>query len=71
MTSRFSLVIYFIHNSVCMSIPISQFIPTPFSLLGVHVFVLNVYVSISALQIGFRYQNSFLFFFYNIEQCFI
>ena len=27
--SRFLLVIYFIHISVCMSIPISQFIPTP------------------------------------------
>ena len=49
-----------------MSIPISQFIPSPSPLLGVHVFVLNVYVSISALQIGlselFRYQNSFFFF---------
>ena len=27
--SRFSLVIHFIHVSVCMSIPISQFIPPP------------------------------------------
>ena len=33
-----------------MSIPISQFIPPP--LLGVHPFVLNVYVSISFLQTG-------------------
>ena len=38
---RFSLVIYFIHriNSVCISIPISQFIH-PTSLLGIHKFVL-------------------------------
>ena len=28
--SRFSLVIYFIHSSVYMSIPISKFIPPPF-----------------------------------------
>ena len=27
--SRFSLIIYFIHSSVYMSIPISQFIPPP------------------------------------------
>ena len=33
-----------------MSIPISQFIPPPFS-LGIHTFVLYFCVSISALQI--------------------
>ena len=53
---RFLLVIHFIHISVYMSIPISQFItpqppPTlPLSLLGVHIFVLYICVSISALQ---------------------
>ena len=42
--SRFLLVIYFIHISVYMSMPISQFItpppprPPPLSLLGVHLF---------------------------------
>jgi len=35
---RFSLVIYFIHSSVYMPIPVSQFIPpTPFP-FGVHTF---------------------------------
>ena len=52
--SRFSPVILFTHgiNSVCLSIPISQFIhhhPLP---LGIHTFVLYVCVSISALQIS-------------------
>ena len=38
-------------NSVYMSIPISQFtLPTLFS-LNIHIFVLYIYVSISALQI--------------------
>ena len=54
--SRFLLVIYFIHISVYMSIPISQFIPPPpplpLSPLGVHTFVLYICVSISALQRG-------------------
>ena len=56
--SRFLLVIYFIHISVYMSIPISQFIPPPpppplpLSPLGVHTFVLYICVSISALQTG-------------------
>ena len=36
--SRFSLVIYFIHSNVYMSIPISQFIPPPVSPLGVHTY---------------------------------
>ena len=49
--SQFSLVIYFIHSSVYMSIPISQFIPLPHSLV-IHMFVLYVCVSISALQIS-------------------
>ena len=53
--SRFLLLIYFIHISVYMSIPISQFIPPPNSPppafpLGVHTFVLYICVSISALQ---------------------
>ena len=44
--ARFSLVIYFILSisSICMSIPISQFIPPHFS-LGIHMFVLYVYYS--------------------------
>ena len=52
--SRFLLVIYFIHISVYMSIPISQFIPPPppLSPLGVHMFVLYICLSISALQTG-------------------
>ena len=50
--SRFLLVVYFIHISVYMSIPISQFIPPALLLspLGVHTFVLYICVSISALQ---------------------
>ena len=44
--SRFSLVIHFIHSSVYMSIPISQFIPPHLCPLGVHTFVLYVCVSI-------------------------
>ena len=56
--SRFLLVIHFIHISLYMSIPISQFIPPPppppppLSPLGVHTFVLYICVSISALQTG-------------------
>ena len=55
--SRFLLVIYYIHISVYMSVPISQFIPppptsSPLSPLGVHMFVLYIGVSISALQTG-------------------
>ena len=54
--SRFLLVLYFIHISVYMSVPISQFIPppppAPLSPLGVHTFVLYICVSISALQTG-------------------
>ena len=44
--SRLSLVIYFIHsiNNVYMSIPISQFIPTSLSPLGVYTFVLCILV---------------------------
>ena len=40
--SRFSLVMYFIHsiNSGYMSIPIFPFIPYPFPLLGIPMFVL-------------------------------
>ena len=54
--SRFSLVINFIHISVYMSIPITQFSTSPsphplrFSRLGVHTFVLYICVSTSALQ---------------------
>jgi len=42
----------FIHriNSLCMSIPVSQFIPLP-APLGTHMLVLYGCVSISALQI--------------------
>ena len=54
--SRFLLVIHFIHISVYISIPISQFIPPPPHLplppLGVHTFVFYICVSISALQTG-------------------
>ena len=53
--SRSLLVIYFIHISVYMSIPISQFITPPhlpLSPLGVHTFVLYICVSTSALQTG-------------------
>ena len=49
---RFSLVTYFIHSGVNMSVPISQFITLLLSTLGVHVFVLYVWVSISALSVG-------------------
>ena len=48
--SRFLLVIYFMHISVYMSIPISQFIlphTPPLSLLGVHTFFLYICLSIS------------------------
>ena len=55
--SRFLLVIHFIHISVYMLIPISQYIPPPplpppLSALGDHTVVLYVCVSISALQTG-------------------
>ena len=53
--SRFSLGICFIHSSVYMSIPISQFILSlfpHFPCLNVHTFVLYVCVSVSALQIS-------------------
>ena len=52
--SRFLLVIYLIHIGVYMSIPISQFIPTSsqFSPLGVHMTILYICVSTSALQTG-------------------
>ena len=50
-TIFFLLVIYFIHSSVSMSIPISQFItppppppPPPLSALGVHTFVIYICV---------------------------
>ena len=58
LNSRFSLVIYCMHSTVFMSIPVSQFIPTslPFP-FDVHMFALYV-SSISALQIG----SSILFF---------
>ena len=56
--SRFLLVIYFIHISVYMSIPISQFIPSPpppllslYPLVSICLFPTSV-VSISALQTG-------------------
>ena len=46
--SRFSLFINFTHISVYMLVPISQLFP-PFPHLGVHMFVLYISVSISAL----------------------
>ena len=45
--SRFLLVIYFIHISVYMSIPIHPTSPPPLSPLGVHKFVPYICVSIS------------------------
>ena len=48
--SRFSLDIYFIHSSVCRSIPVSQFIPPPFPLWCPYI-LLHVWVCISVLQI--------------------
>ena len=48
MLSRFSLVIYFIHNSVYMSVPVSQPIPLC-SPLSVHVFILHICFRSSAL----------------------
>ena len=60
--SRFSLVIYFIHSTnsvcvcvcvcVCISIPISQFLPPSSLFLSVHMFVVHICVSSSALQIS-------------------
>ena len=41
-----------IHSSVYTSVPISQFIPLLLFPFGIHVFVLYVCVSVSALQIG-------------------
>ena len=58
--SSFLLVIHFIHISVYMSIPISQFIPPPLSPLGVHTFVLYICVSISALQTGSSAHSFFI-----------
>ena len=49
--SQFLLAICFINSSVYMLIPISQSIPFPF-LLGIHMFVLYISVSIFALQIS-------------------
>ena len=49
--SRFLLVIYLIHSSVSMSIPVPQFIP-PIVFLVVHMFPIYIYVSISALQVS-------------------
>jgi len=37
-------------SSVCISIPISQMTPSPLSYPDIHKFVLNICVSISALQ---------------------
>ena len=49
--SGFSLVTCFLHGSVCMWIPVSEFIPLALSPIGVHTFVLYVCVSISAFHI--------------------
>ena len=45
------VVIYLIHSSIYMSIPISQFTSPSPSSFGIHKFVLYICVSISALQI--------------------
>ena len=46
--SRFSSVIYFIHISVYMSIPISQFIPPPFPpLVSIRLFSMSVSLFLS------------------------
>ena len=50
--SRFSLVTYFVHSSVHRSISVSQSTPPTSRQLGIQTFVLYIYVSISALQIG-------------------
>ena len=48
---RFSFIIYCVHSSVCISIPVSQLIPPhPFP-LGIHMFIPYIYVSISASHI--------------------
>ena len=47
--SRFSLVTYFIHSSIYVSAPTSQFIPSFFP-PSIHMFVLYLCVSISSLQ---------------------
>ena len=54
--SRFSLVIYFIHsiNSAYMSIPISQFIPTPPFLPW------NPYIHSLCLSLYFCFANKFI-----------
>ena len=49
--SRLSLGIYFIHSSVHMSTPVSQFIPPSLSPRGARAFVLYACIS-TALQIG-------------------
>ena len=52
------LVIYFIHNSVYMSIPVSQIHPPLPHLVSIHPFSMPLSVSISALQVN----SSVLFF---------
>ena len=56
--SRFLLIIYLIHSSVSMSIPIPQFIP-PIVFPVVHMFAIYISVSISALQV-----SQFVLFFF-------
>ena len=53
--SRFSLVICFTHNSVYTSTPVCQFIPPPFPLFGVHMFVL--YICVSNFSSVFKINN--------------
>ena len=55
--SRFSLVNYFIHSSVCMLIPISQFIPLSLPCL-VSRTLFCITISISVLQKGHLYHFS-------------
>ena len=44
-----TIFFHFIHSSVYMSVTISQFILSPFQSLGIHMFVLYAWVSISVL----------------------
>ena len=54
--SRFSLVICFMHSSVHMSFPISQFIPSLLPLLGsIHLFSMSVFLFLLCKQVHLYY----------------
>ena len=62
--SRFSLVIYFIHSSVYMSVPISQFIPPSYTILGKDSISLFLFYFIFCIVINFfACWNNFLLFY--------